>query len=302
MLPIQVVGLPDWLPYREVIEGLPDIAVQLGMFALVAVAVSVAGGFVVAPLARYVTGALGAHDRLQQFLANATKLSAVPAAVLAGLLVAGFELASVTVGVVLLVGLLGVALAADDLVRDLVGGIFLLVSQPFAHGDWIRFGDVEGRVEHIGVRMTEIRTFDNETTTVPNAVLNEVPVTNRSAQSKLRQRYHFGIAYDEDTADAMEAVLMAAREVDGVVEEPVPDVRAVGFEPSWVTLRTTVWLENPTRLEYIDVRSQFIRAAKAALTENGIDINPEKTELSGRLGTVELDGDGTAVERNQGGR
>lgn len=297
MTPLQVADFLDRLPFAGVLEGLPDIVVQFGLFALVAAAVLVAGVLVGAPLARLLAARLGAHDRLQQFFVNLTKVLTVPAALLVGLLVAGFDLASLGLVAAMLVLLLATTLAADALVRDVIGGFFLLVTRPFEHGDWIETDDVEGRVEHIGVRMTKVRTFDNETVTVPNATLNEQAVTNRSAQSKLRQTHHFGIAYDEDFSTAVEAVVLAAREVEGITDEPAPAARAVEIEPSWITLRATVWLDNPSRLEYINTRSRFIRAVKAALLKNDIDINPKKTELSGQVGTVELDSDGTAVER-----
>lgn len=298
-LPLQFADPPGWLPFEGAIEALPDLAVQLGVFALVAAATTVLGLFVGAPLARYLAGRFGAHARLQQFLVNLNRVVTVPVAVMAGLSVAGFDLASLAVLAVLLVALLGFVLATDNVVRDVVGGFSLLISQPFTHGDWIAFDDVEGRVEQVGVRTTAVRTFDNETVTVPNALLTEVPVTNRSAQPQIRQQFRFGIAYDEDISTAMEAVLLAARQVEGVADEPVPEVRAVELEPSWVTLRATIWLDDPTRLEYIDTRSRFIRAAKAALLENEIDINPEVTELSGQIGTAELDTDGTVLERER---
>lgn len=297
MLPLQITDLPDWLPFRDAVAGLPDAAVQVVAFALVALLVAGAGAFVVAPLVRLVAGRLGAHDRLTQFLSNLTTVVSVVAGLPVGLVVAGFDLASGALVALLLIAMLGLALTADDLVRDVVGGFFLLISRPFSRGDWITVDDVEGRVERVDVRTTKVRTFDNETVTVPNGVLNEQPVTNRSAQDELRQSFRFGVAYEQDLSTAMEAVLLAAREVKGIADEPVPEVRAVDLEPSWVTLRATIWMDDPTRLEYIDTRSQFIRAVRAALMENDIDINPKMTELSGQIGTVELDADSTDTER-----
>lgn len=300
MVPLQRSALPDWLPLRETVAGLPDIVLQVGVFVLVALLIAGAGAFVVAPLLRLLARRLGAHDRLTQFLSNLTTVTAALVGVLVGLVVAGFDLASGALVAVLLIGALGIALSADDLVRDVVGGFFLLLAQPFTRGDWIVVDDVEGRVERVGVRNTQVRTFDNETVTVPNATLNEAPVTNRSAQDKLRQTVRFGVGYEQDLSTAMEATLMAAREVEGIAEEPVPEVRAVDLEPSWVTLRATVWMDDPTRLAYVDTRSRFVRAVRAALMANDIDINPEMTELSGQIGTVELDADGTDTERGVG--
>ena len=295
--PLQFADVPSWLPFEGTIEALPELVVQFGAFTLVTGATLLVGFLVGPSLTRLLTARLGAHDRLQQFVVNLERVVVVPAALVIGLSVAGFDRVSMGVLVAVLVVLLGFVLATDNVVRDVVGGCSLLVSQPFAHGDWIAVDDVEGRVERVGVRTTDVRTFDNETVTVPNALLNEVPVTNRSAQPQIRQQFRFGIAYDETISTAMEAVVLAARQAEGVADEPVPEVRAVELEPSWVTLRATIWLDDPTRLEYIDTRSRFIRAAKAALLENDIDINPTVTELSGQIGTAELDTDGTVLER-----
>ena len=295
--PLQFADVPSWLPFEGTIEALPELVVQFGAFTLVTGATLLVGFLVGPSLTRLLTARLGAHDRLQQFVVNLERVVVVPAALVIGLSVAGFDRVSMGVLVAVLVVLLGFVLATGNVVRDVVGGCSLLVSQPFAHGDWIAVDDVEGRVERVGVRTTDVRTFDNETVTVPNALLNEVPVTNRSAQPQIRQQFRFGIAYDETISTAMEAVVLAARQAEGVADEPVPEVRAVELEPSWVTLRATIWLDDPTRLEYIDTRSRFIRAAKAALLENDIDINPTVTELSGQIGTAELDTDGTVLER-----
>lgn len=294
---LQFADVPGWLPFEETIEALPELVVQVAVFALTTAAVVLVGVAVGAPLARYVVGSLGARDRLQQFVGNLARVVTLPTAVVVGLYVAGFDLASFGVLAATLVVLLGFVLSTDNVIRDVVGGFYLLIAKPFDRGDWISFEDTEGRIERVGVRTTDVRTFDNETVTVPNALLNEVPVTNHSAQPQIRQQFRFGIAYDEDISTAIEAVLLAARQVDGVADEPVPEVRAVELEPSWVTLRATIWLDDPTRLEYIDTRSQFIRAAKAGLMKNEIDINPKVTELSGQIGTAEVDTDNTVLER-----
>ncbi|MFW5682730.1 MAG: mechanosensitive ion channel family protein, partial [Phycisphaeraceae bacterium] len=56
---------------------------------------------------------------------------------------------------------LAISLAAQDSVRNLFGSITVLFDKPFAVGDWIKVGDVEGTVEEVGFRSTRIRTFYN---------------------------------------------------------------------------------------------------------------------------------------------
>ena len=54
---------------------------------------------------------------------------------------------------------LAVALAAQDTIKNLLGGITVLADRPFQVGDWIVVGEVEGTVEKIGFRSMRIRTL-----------------------------------------------------------------------------------------------------------------------------------------------
>lgn len=279
------------------LAGATSLAVSVSVAAVVAALTVALGVFVARPVTRVLGTRFGLNDRLSTLLADAKAASSVPAGVGLGLLAGGFETVLLVYVGALLVGGLGVAIVADSELGDVLGGLSLLASGRFEQGDWVSVGDVEGRVQRVGLRTTEVRSFDNESVTVPNGHLTDVPVTNHTAQEKLRQTYRFGVGYDEDLQAAMEAVHIAAEQVDGIVADPAPAVRVADLDPSWVTLRARVWLDAPSRADYLDVRSAFIRAVKTALAENDISLNPEVTELTGEIGTVELDADNTDLER-----
>jgi len=90
---------------------------------------------------------------------------------------------------------LAVGFAMQDLLANFVAGVFILKDRPFEVGDWIEWVDGEGRVEEIDLRVTRVRTFDNELVTVPNGTLANDAVTNPVAYDKLRQAIVFGIGY-----------------------------------------------------------------------------------------------------------
>jgi len=94
-----------------------------------------------------------------------------------------FVLSNLDVNVGALIAGLGIggiaaALAAQDTMRNLFGGLTVLADRPFQVGDWITVGDVEGTVEKIGFRSTRIRTFRTSLVSVPNATFMDSFVDN----------------------------------------------------------------------------------------------------------------------------
>ena len=95
-------------------------------------------------------------------------------------------------------GLFGVAVAlgAQDLFKNLIGGILVIAEKRMRVGDWILVdGLVEGTVETIGFRSTLVRRFDKAPVYVPNAKLSDNAITNFSAMTHRRIKWMIGIEY-----------------------------------------------------------------------------------------------------------
>ena len=96
-------------------------------------------------------------------------------------------------------GLFGVAVAlgAQDMFKNLIGGFLVIAEKRFHPGDWIKVdGIVEGTVEDIGFRSTMIRRFDKAPVYVPNSKLADNAVTNFSAMTHRRIYWMIGVEYD----------------------------------------------------------------------------------------------------------
>ncbi len=96
-------------------------------------------------------------------------------------------------------GLFGaaVALGAQDLFKNLIGGLTVIAEKRFHPGDWIKVdGVVEGTVEEIGFRSTRVRRFDKAPVYVPNADLSDAVVTNFSRMTNRRIYWKIGVVYD----------------------------------------------------------------------------------------------------------
>lgn len=97
------------------------------------------------------------------------------------------------------VGGIAVGFAAKDLLSNFFGGFFIYTDRPFVVGDWIRSPDrdIEGTVEHIGWRLTRIRTFDKRPLYVPNSTFLSIAVENPSRMTNRRIYETVGVRYDD---------------------------------------------------------------------------------------------------------
>ena len=116
----------------------------------------------------------------------------------------GIKIAPIIAGL----GLFGVAVAlgAQDLFKNLISGILVLVEKRFKIGDWILVdGIIEGIVEKIGFRSTTIRKFDKSLAIIPNFQFAENAVINVSETSNWRIRWIITLQYDS-TVDQLKKV------------------------------------------------------------------------------------------------
>jgi len=71
-----------------------------------------------------------------------------------------------------------IGLGAQDLVKNLIGGLVILADHPYQIGDRVKIGDAYGEITHIGLRSTRIVTPDDTTVTIPNADIMTQQVFN----------------------------------------------------------------------------------------------------------------------------
>lgn len=113
------------------------------------------------------------------------------------------------------IGGVAVALAAQDTLKNLLGGATILADKPFHVGDWVVIGGYEGTVEQVGFRSTRIRTFADSQITVPNARITDTEVNNMGRRTWRRYSTTLCIAYHTDAdriqafAEGLRAIILA---------------------------------------------------------------------------------------------
>jgi small conductance mechanosensitive channel len=119
---------------------------------------------------------------------------------------------------------LGVALGfgAQSLVRDVIGGFFILFEDQFSVGELVKTGEFTGTIEETGIRTTHIRAWGGELHIIPNG--NITAVTNFS-RGKMLAKVEIQIPYDEDLDRAMGVMNTVCEEVsvefgEKIIEAP----------------------------------------------------------------------------------
>lgn len=119
------------------------------------------------------------------------------------------------------VGGAAIAFASKDLLANFFGGLMIYLDKQFSVGDWVRSPEknIEGTVEHIGWRVTRIRTFDKRPLYVPNSVFTQISIENPSRMSHRRIYESIGVRYSdfsqvEKICKEIEALLQQHPEID----------------------------------------------------------------------------------------
>lgn len=208
-------------------------------------------------------------------------------AIAAGFGAAGFTGFLQSLATIAAAGTLAIGFALQNVIQNFVAGVFIYTDRPFRIGDWIEWDDQSGIVTDISLRVTRVRTFDNELLTVPNSTLTNGVIKNPVDGDKLRRTFVFGIGYDDDVERATEIIIDEAEAHDEIMADPGPSVRMTTLGDSSVGLQARIWIAEPSRADFVRIQSEFVQSTKEALDEAGIDIPYPQRVVHGDLSVTE---------------
>ncbi len=175
-------------------------------------------------------------------------------------------------------GLFGVAVAlgAQDLFKNLISGILVIVEKRFHPGDWIRVkGVVEGTVETIGFRSTVVRRFDKAPVYVPNSKLSDNSAINFSAMTHRRIYWIIGVEYRATVEqlriirDRIEAYILGS-EAFAHPPEVSTFVRIDRFSDSSIDMMLYCFTRTTEWGEWLELKEQLAYRIKEIVEEAGV--------------------------------
>ena len=174
-------------------------------------------------------------------------------------------------------GLFGVAVAlgAQDLFKNLISGILVLVERRFQVGDWIFVeGVIEGTVESIGFRSTVVRRFDKSLATIPNFQFAENAVINNSQTTNRRINWMIGLEYRttseqlKDIKDQIENYIKNNKEDFSTTADTMLSVKIDQFAASSIDIRLICFTKTTNFKEWLNVKDSLAIEIKNIVEKN----------------------------------
>lgn len=165
-------------------------------------------------------------ERLLPFLRVLVKLFIIAIGLVIILQELGYDVTGLIAGIG--VGGLAISLAAQDTIANLFGFASIVGDRPFNVGDYIKTSEVEGTVEHVGVRSTRLRQTDQTQIIIPNNALANTAIFNYSRMGKRRVDFVLPIA-DDTPSRTMRDLLIRLRSMLNTWPTVEPDSVQVFF-------------------------------------------------------------------------
>ena len=164
-----------------------------------------------------------------------------------------------------------VGLAVQGILENFVAGVILLMRKPFRAGDQIITGDYEGTVDDVDFRVTALIGYDGTRQLIPNGQVYSNPLVNLTGGGKRRSTVTVGVDYRDDHDEAREVIRAALDGLEGVLEDPAPEVLLTELGDSSVNFEVRYWTE-PSIRSVRHTQDRVLAAVKTAVEGAGMTI------------------------------
>lgn len=222
-------------------------------------------------------GAGGAPDELEKrattligMIRRITVLAVWVVAVVMALRSLGFDVGPILAGA----GVVGLAVGfgAQNLVRDVITGLFMLIENQIRVNDVAIINGTGGRVEEVNLRTTVLRSLDGTVHVFPNGTINTLSNMTREYSYHV---FDLGVAYKEDVDRVMEVISAVGRELQNTdpyseyIIEPLEILGVDKFADSAVVIKGRIKTQP---VQQWMVGREFNRRIKRRFDEEGIEI------------------------------
>ena len=260
-----------------IINFIPEIIAALVLFFLgIYLAIILSRGVRIALTRRQI------NPQVVDLLVRISRWTLIILAVAIALQQVGFNLTAFLTGL----GIVGftIGFALQDVSKNFVSGLLLLIQQPFKIGEAIEVTGFSGTVIAINLRATEMHTFDGRVVLIPNADIFTSPITNFSRASSRRVALDIGVDYESDLEEVRRVAMNALPGVHGLIGTPAPQVSFHTFGASAIEMTVYYWIDT-VQTDPVIAKDEGLVAIKSAFEEAGIGM-PHPALLPGPLAST----------------
>jgi len=206
-------------------------------------------------------------NSLKPFVLSSVNITLKGFLVISIINILGIDTSSIVAALAALGFALGLALQGS--LSNFAGGILLLFLKPFKAGDYIEANGYEGTVKHMQILNTELVTPDNKVIYMPNGNLANTSIVNYSVNDTRRVDFAFGVGYDADNVNVIQALKEIVDNHQLVLRDPEPFVRMSEHGDNAVVYTVKVWVNA---IDYWTVYYDIIEMVKKGFDEKNISI------------------------------
>jgi small conductance mechanosensitive channel len=180
-------------------------------------------------------------------------------------------------------GIIGftIGFALQDMMKNFVAGIILLLQPPFHVGETIGVKGFDGTVLTIDLRATEMRAADGRVVILPNADVLANPIINYSRANKRRVDLTINLSHTTEPAFVRQVVLEAIESVPGFVREPEPLIAFNNLTDHALEMNVNFWVDV-AKTDPPHAKDTALVRVKSTFNEQGIEI-PHPVVLSTQI-------------------
>lgn len=202
-----------------------------------------------------------------------TYYTTIVLAVLIALPILGFQLS----GLLVAGGIVGIAIgfASQNLVENLLAGLFLMFERPIKIGDGVNIDGTTGIVEDIRIMSTTLRSYEGLYIRLPNQKVLTANITNFVSNLARRVDYDIGIRYSDDADKAVNAIKAFLDAQTMILKQPEPLVFVNDLGDNAVIIAIRAWAPVS---EWFGLKTQLLWKLKTLLETEGIEVPfPQRT-------------------------
>ena len=227
------------------LKQLMTMGVEIGKSILLAIAIYIAGKFIIKLINRLTRQMLehkNVDPTIQSFLKSFVSIILNALLIIMVISALGID----TTSFAALLASIGVAagMAVSGNLQNLAGGLIILLFKPFKVGDFIEAQGAMGNVKEIQIIHTILLTVDNKEVYLPNGSLSSGSITNYSKKETRRVDFTVSVEYGTDVEKVMNALKGIAESDKRVLKEPEPFYALSALADSSVNFTFRVWVNG----------------------------------------------------------
>ena len=168
---------------------------------------------------------------------------------------------------------IGVGFGTQNLLKNLISGVMLLIEKPIRIGDVVEIDGITGTVTSIGIRFSTIHGAQGTDTLIPNSLLVEQKLVNWTYSTPdVRKDIKVSVAYDSDAERVREILLNVTETHKSVIRTPAPLITLEDFGNDGLLFNVQFWLQIQAGVNILRIMSDIRLEILKAFAEAGIEI------------------------------